>query len=103
MTTFTLWRYRDLKERGFCNSRAQLKRMVDFHGFPTGRLLSPNVRTWTAEEVLTYYDTRPSERKSTPSNLPKPWNWEGTKADGTPRKRGGRPRKHKPAEAAAEA
>ena len=31
---FTLWRYRDLKERGFVNSRAQLKKMIDEYGFP---------------------------------------------------------------------
>ena len=77
---FTLWRYRDLKERGFVKSRAQLKKMIDEYGFPEGKLLSPNTRTWTDLEVISYYETRPSERKPGPLSQPpaldgpKPWD-----------------------------
>ena len=82
---FTLWRYRDLKERGFVKSRAQLKKMIDEYGFPEGKLLSPNTRTWTDQEVVAYYEACPSERKAAPSSQPlaplnadepRPWDWE---------------------------
>jgi hypothetical protein len=83
---FTLWRYRDLRERGFVKSRAQLKKMIDEYGFPEGKLLSPNTRTWTDQEVIAYYEACPSERKAPPSlqppappnaDDPRPWDWEG--------------------------
>ena len=100
--SFVLWRYRDLKERGFVNSRAQLKKMIDEYDFPEGRLLSPNTRTWTDLEVIEYYETRPSERKAAPSsqppapidpNDPKPWDWEGNEPAAKGRR--GRPPKNK--------
>lgn len=100
--SFTLWRYRDLKQRGFVNSRAQLKQMIDKYNFPSGKLLSPNCRTWTDVEVIAYYETRPSERKPAPiiprdhspqtlneDDLRKPWEDTEPPVKG----RRGRPRK----------
>ena len=63
MTTFMLWRFSDLKQRGVCNSRAQLKLMVDHYGFPLGKMLTPNARVWTQDEVIAYYESRTSELK----------------------------------------
>jgi hypothetical protein len=71
---FHLLRYADLKERGIVKSRAQLKQMIDNYGFPSGKLISPNVRTWTTEEVAAYYDACPTERKSISINLPSKQN-----------------------------
>jgi hypothetical protein len=57
-----LIRFVDLKERGVCRSWAQLKRLQADHNFPLGRLLSPNVRVWDAEdEVAPWLDSRPVE------------------------------------------
>ena len=44
-------RFADLKERGIVNSWPQLKRLQQLHGFPLGRMLSPNIRVWTKEEI----------------------------------------------------
>ena len=90
MSSFLLWRYRDLKARGVVNSRAMLKLMIDKYGFPEGKMLSPNCRTWTEAEVLAYYAARPSECKDTrPSMNKHPWDWHA------PRGRRGRPPKNK--------
>ena len=54
-----LLRLRNLKERGIVLSWPQLKRLQELHGFPLGRLLSPNVRVWTEEEIDAYIASRP--------------------------------------------
>ena len=46
-----LLRFPDLVDRGIVNSRMTLKRLIDNQGFPTGRLITPNSRAWTEEEV----------------------------------------------------
>jgi hypothetical protein len=53
------FRFNDLKARGLVKSRPQLKRIVEEHGFSPGRMLSPNVRAWTDEEVEQYENSRP--------------------------------------------
>jgi hypothetical protein len=58
-----LLRYADLKARGIFNSRMTLKRQIDAGEFPTGRLITPNRRAWTPEEVEEYHATRPATRK----------------------------------------
>ncbi len=54
-------RFADLQERGVVNSWPQLKRLQTLHGFPLGRMLSPNVRAWTEEEVDAWFAARPVE------------------------------------------
>jgi predicted DNA-binding transcriptional regulator AlpA len=54
-----VYRYPDLKEAGIANSWAQLRRMIDRHGFPPGRMLSSNVRAWTAAEIDAWMASRP--------------------------------------------
>jgi predicted DNA-binding transcriptional regulator AlpA len=59
-------RYCDLRDAGIVKSWQQLRRMIEQWGFPAGRLLSPNVRAWTPEEINTWHASRPTERKSMP-------------------------------------
>jgi hypothetical protein len=58
-----LLRFRDLKQRGYVDNWAQLKRLQERYGFPQGRMFSPNVRTWTDEELEEYYASRPVENE----------------------------------------
>jgi hypothetical protein len=60
MTTKWL-RYNDLRALNVVTSWTQLKRLVELHGFPTGRMLSPNVRAWTEDEINAYCGSRPVE------------------------------------------
>jgi hypothetical protein len=62
----SLCRFRDLRNAGVVDNWQQLNRMIDHDGFPPGRLLSPNVRTWTTEEINDWYATRPTARKLIP-------------------------------------
>jgi predicted DNA-binding transcriptional regulator AlpA len=57
----TLLRFHDLRQRGLCRSWAQLARLQKTAGFPRGRLLGPNTRTWTEDEVADWYQSRPTE------------------------------------------
>jgi hypothetical protein len=61
MTTKIYLRFSDLRERGLVRSWPQLRRMIKLHGFPAGRMLSPNIRVWSVEEVETYFASRPTE------------------------------------------
>ena len=63
----TYRRYSELKARGLVKNRTQLKNMIEKYGFPPGRLLSPNVRVWTDEEIDTYVDNSPVEPKAAPN------------------------------------
>ena len=56
-----LLRFADLRERGIVNSWPQLKRLQDLHGFPPGRMLSPNVRAWAESEIDKWFELRPVE------------------------------------------
>src|SRR5262245_59580352 len=46
-----LLRYRDLERIGLVSSWQQLGRLVAHEDFPPGRMLSPNARVWTLDEV----------------------------------------------------
>jgi predicted DNA-binding transcriptional regulator AlpA len=56
-----LLRFADLKASGIVQSWPQLKNLVEKAGFPPGRMLSSNCRTWDEEEVDAWYRTRPVE------------------------------------------
>ena len=62
MTIPKFLRFADLKFIGIANSWAQLKKLQDRHGFPAGRLLSPQVRAWSEAEVNQWLDRRPVEK-----------------------------------------
>jgi predicted DNA-binding transcriptional regulator AlpA len=53
-------RFRDLKARGLVNSWPMLKRRIERDGFPPGRMLGPNIRAWTEDEIEEYEDSRPT-------------------------------------------
>ncbi len=61
-----LWRYKDLKAAQIVNSRMTLKRLVDSGRLAPGRLISPNVRAWTDEEIELLISTAPTARKPAP-------------------------------------
>jgi hypothetical protein len=63
-----LLRYRDLVARRIVSNRPQLKRLQEQYGFPLGRMMSPNTRTWTEGEVGEWYETRP---------VAEPGQWRG--------------------------
>ena len=52
-------RYPELVARGIVNSRPQLSNLIIRQGFPPGRLLSPNVRAWTEDEIADWLASRP--------------------------------------------
>jgi len=59
-------RMRHLREAGIVDSWQQLRRLVAEYGFPTGVLLSPNVRAWDKAEVERWLANRPVQRKEIP-------------------------------------
>jgi predicted DNA-binding transcriptional regulator AlpA len=61
-----LIRYTDLVAKGVVNSRMTLKRLIDLQGFPPGRLVTPNSRAWTEDEIDLWIDGRPTARKTAP-------------------------------------
>jgi predicted DNA-binding transcriptional regulator AlpA len=54
-------RFCHLQQRNLVKSWAQLDRMQKLYGFPKGRMISPNVRGWTEEEIDAYYESCPVE------------------------------------------
>jgi predicted DNA-binding transcriptional regulator AlpA len=56
-----LWVYQNLKDNHIVENRMGLKRLVELHGFPPGRLLSAQKRVWLQEEVLEWIASRPVE------------------------------------------
>jgi hypothetical protein len=61
-----LWRFKDLKAAGIVNSRMTLKRLIDSGRLAPGRLISPNARAWTDEEIESLVANAPTARKETP-------------------------------------
>ncbi len=59
-----LLRYTDLVAKGVVNSRMTLKRLIDYQGFPPGRLVTPNSRAWDEDEVDQWIEQRPVARKT---------------------------------------
>ena len=59
-------RYPKLVERGLVNNRATLKNLIDKCGFPPGRLIGPNTRVWTDEELDAYVAGCPVAPKAAP-------------------------------------
>ena len=57
-------RFKDLKARGICNNHTTLQRWIQTRGFPPGRLIGPNTRVWTEEEVEAWLAAAPVRRKA---------------------------------------
>lgn len=60
----TFLRFPDLVAHGVVRSKMTLHRMIRDHGFPAGRLITPNCRAWTEKEVDDWLASRPSKAKS---------------------------------------
>ena len=56
-------RFTDLFAAGITSNWTHLSRLIRDENFPCGRLLSPNLRAWTVDEVTAWLATRPVERK----------------------------------------
>ena len=73
-----LLRMPDLKARGIVNSWPMLKRRIEHDNFPPGRMIGPNSRAWTEDEVEDWIASRPTA---------------GPEPRGVAKHRRGRPRK----------
>ena len=62
-------RFKDFQEKGIVLNWASLKLLIDEHGFPPDQLLSPNIRSWTEEEVEEWIASRPATRKPVPRRI----------------------------------
>jgi hypothetical protein len=60
-------RFRDLKARGIVNNWPTLTNRIKKYGFPPGRLIGPNARAWTEQEVEAWIAGRPTGPKPTPA------------------------------------
>jgi hypothetical protein len=58
----TFIRFQDLKARGIVASWPQLLNLQRKAGFPSGRMLSAQVRAWTEEEIAEWLNSRPTEK-----------------------------------------
>ena len=52
-------RFSDLKARGLVNSWPALINKIRTQGFPPGRMLGPNTRAWTEDEIEAFEESRP--------------------------------------------
>ena len=64
MTVEERLRFKDLQEKKIVTNWPQLKRLVEEHGFPPGRIIGPNTRVWTPSEINEYLELRPMKRES---------------------------------------
>jgi predicted DNA-binding transcriptional regulator AlpA len=55
-----LLRFKDLRERRIVDNRPTLQRWIAIEGFPPGRMLGPNTRAWTEEEIAEWITSRPT-------------------------------------------
>ena len=60
MLTTPLIRYYDLKARKIVRNRQTLANWIRREGFPPGRVVGPNTRAWTEDEVAEWLDSRPA-------------------------------------------
>jgi predicted DNA-binding transcriptional regulator AlpA len=56
-------RFRDLKERQIVNSWPQLGRMIRDEAFPRGKMLGPNTRAWSEQEIADWLASRPEGKQ----------------------------------------
>jgi len=57
-----LYRFADLEKRKIVTSRAQLAKMIERDGFPTGFILTPQTRAWRVEDIERWLASRPTEQ-----------------------------------------
>lgn len=52
-------RFADLKAKGLVTNRETLGRWIREKGFPPGKLIGPNTRVWTDQEINDWWNSRP--------------------------------------------
>ena len=57
--------FNDLKAANIARTHRQLNHIIEHQGFPEGRWISDNKRTWTLEEVQQWLASRPATRPDT--------------------------------------
>ncbi len=62
----TQLRYSDLTAAKIVNNWTTLGRLIEDEGFPPGKMLGRNTRTWNLDAVVAWLASRPIERKITP-------------------------------------
>ena len=62
----TFIRYPELKAAGLVKNWTNLRERILHHGFPPGRLIGPNMRAWTPEEIRDYVASCPTAPKLIP-------------------------------------
>jgi len=65
-------RFADLKAAGIVNNWPSLKNRIEKFGFPPGRLIGPNSRVWSEQEIADYVASRPTDRKPAPRRYRSP-------------------------------
>jgi len=58
------YQYRELQKARIVNNRASLSYKIKHQGFPVGRLLGPNTRAWTKNEIEAWLASRPKGKVS---------------------------------------
>jgi predicted DNA-binding transcriptional regulator AlpA len=58
-----LIRFRNLKAAGIAENWPHLLALIEKQNFPTGVMLSPNIRAWNVQDVRQWLATRPIDRK----------------------------------------
>jgi hypothetical protein len=59
-----MWSFKDLKAANIVSSPMTLKRLVDSGRLAPGRLVTPNCRRWTDEEIRALIENSPVARKT---------------------------------------
>jgi predicted DNA-binding transcriptional regulator AlpA len=57
----SLLRFPNLKQKNIVKSWPQLKRLQDRYNFPKGRMIGPNTRAWTDQEIDEWVASCPVE------------------------------------------
>jgi len=60
-------RYSDLEAAGIVKNWPTLTRLIEEENFPTGVMLSRNIRAWRQDEINSWLETRPTKRKPVPN------------------------------------
>lgn len=59
-----LIKFKHLQQRGIVNSFAQLKNLIDRHGFPSGFFLGSNSRVWFEADIDEWIANRPTTQRA---------------------------------------
>jgi predicted DNA-binding transcriptional regulator AlpA len=75
-------RFPVLQQRGIVKSWPMLKRRIERDGFPRGRMIGPNSRAWTEDEIEDWIASRPVAGPE-PRGIAKRRRGQPSKTDGT--------------------